>query len=516
MDFEGNVYQGLSALEAMKLKQADLEKRKQFEQQSNADARLGPALNQQIGQYMNQQGTEAIQQIIGKAPANAQPQPEQATQQAQPQQQSSYAEPSRYSNPDRAAQGGRAPVADSVMSAMDNLKSSQEDTTELEAMLNGMSGGQSQKPSNVQLPAIPESPMSGLQAGVDTAPGTQPQQTAFNSLLEGIPFELVKDILFEYHQGNYSPSKLLSEIKKARKEMFDINTKKEEMEYQAKLSEQYRKDTANDGLGASGPAARLNFTRQHPEMVDAALQTINSLRTNGKYDQWTLETLENLSKIDIVTATTRLNELLGKTAGAVRTLDETLPGEIRKTYATSAAGVQGKESAEQGILTGTTIPGLKPIQGIRQTDKSIETVKTARPSIETLRKSTNDLINKYNEVGWKPIGKDAAELKQLVRIVQLFSKESSSGLFNLGVLNGPDLGLLEEIINNPGSFKDGAKMLRYGKEKYGATFQNFKDLVDYKTNLFYKTNGFQEDTSAGAVAGTTGNTNRPSLDSFMR
>ena len=63
--------------------------------------------------------------------------------------------------------------------------------------------------------------------------------------------------------------------------------------------------------------------------------------------------------------------------------------------------------------------------------------------------------------------------------------------YNLGVLTGPDLRLLEETIPNPASIKEGVKKQALGD--ISVKLNNFKNMLTQKGNQFYNLNGFEQD-----------------------
>lgn len=169
------------------------------------------------------------------------------------------------------------------------------------------------------------------------------------------------------------------------------------------------------------------------------------------------------------------------------------------TIAAAKAGAseKGREAAQQDILTGEMIPGLEPIPNVRQTEDSIKKVKEARPRWETIRTLTDKLVTDYDQNGFSPMGAKAADYQSTVQQLRLEAKEA----FNLGVLNGPDMSLLEQIINDPSSWKSGAQsLLRYGFDNIGTRLNNVKDLFESKEISFYRANGFRPKVDEGTSA----------------
>lgn len=169
------------------------------------------------------------------------------------------------------------------------------------------------------------------------------------------------------------------------------------------------------------------------------------------------------------------------------------PRTITKSE-TTEAGIKSTEKTEQDIYSGMAIPGLKPIKGVRITEDSIKKIKGVQPDVESMKKLADDLINKYKTMGSVFTGDGAADYSSKVRNLQLLAK--SPALYNLGVLTGPDLRLLEESIPNPASIKEGAKKQILGD--LSVRLNNFRDLVDSRAKEFYRTNGFESEQKASS------------------
>jgi len=136
------------------------------------------------------------------------------------------------------------------------------------------------------------------------------------------------------------------------------------------------------------------------------------------------------------------------------------------------------------------IPDLKPISNIAITKDSVKRVKEAYPMIKGVSNEINGLKDLYNKVGIELVGADAARLKSKVRKIQLQLK--SKAFLDLGVLNGPDLDLLEEVVPDPSTLKAGAKKAAFGKVFEGQLGE-LLDFVDSRGEMFYRANGFEAD-----------------------
>lgn len=99
-----------------------------------------------------------------------------------------------------------------------------------------------------------------------------------------------------------------------------------------------------------------------------------------------------------------------------------------------------KKEAEQGIL----IPDMKPIKGVQITKDSVKKVKSAKAATDSLVPTLKQLTSMFEKYGTEFGGENAAQMEQLVRDAQLIYKNEDFA--GLGVLTGPDLKLLEEIL----------------------------------------------------------------------
>lgn len=183
---------------------------------------------------------------------------------------------------------------------------------------------------------------------------------------------------------------------------------------------------------------------------------------------------------------------------AVATEQATGPIKTQNAANTAAASEKARSGASTEINK-TAIPGFKPIEGAKLTDESVAKVKALSPDIETMKQLSKELADKYDKMGNVFTGDDAADYRAKVRNLQLLAKSPS--LYNLGVLAGPDLMLLEQTIPDPSSFKEGVSKQVLGD--LSVKFKNFRDLVDLRGNQFYQVNGYERDEKPKKPASTS-------------
>jgi hypothetical protein len=135
------------------------------------------------------------------------------------------------------------------------------------------------------------------------------------------------------------------------------------------------------------------------------------------------------------------------------------------------------------------IPGFSPIENVSITKDSIKNIKDAAPMIQGVKVEMDALKKMYDKSGVKLIGPEAARLKAKVRKIQLLLK--SKAFLDLGVLNGPDLTLLDEIVPNVSGIKAGAKKAVFG-DVFAAQMDELQSFINNKGGMFYRANGFEE------------------------
>lgn len=155
---------------------------------------------------------------------------------------------------------------------------------------------------------------------------------------------------------------------------------------------------------------------------------------------------------------------------------------------TMAGFRQQAKDADLPGARGTSIYGLEPIPGIEITEDSVKKVKTARPMIEAMRQTAEALRSDYKKYGAQIAGEQAARYQALAKNLQLMAK--SPELYALGVLAGPDVGYLEQVIPDPSSIKATMSSVVYG-DMIGKKLDMFVDYLGMKSDAFYGTHGFK-------------------------
>jgi hypothetical protein len=119
-------------------------------------------------------------------------------------------------------------------------------------------------------------------------------------------------------------------------------------------------------------------------------------------------------------------------------------------------------------------------------------VSAARSLLANLNEYQNLISNKGSEYA----GKNAQRMESLARDIQLAAKNED--LYGLGVLTGPDLTLLEEIIRAPTGLIDQFNPMAGSKAVNKA--QQFREMINTKLGAKAKTYGFEPSESWNRLA----------------
>lgn len=226
--------------------------------------------------------------------------------------------------PNREPMQGIPVEEDSVMSGLDNIKSSKEDTSGLERIL-----------SNLPPPQGQPGALGGFETGIEQQAPTQPSIES-SSLLEGLPPEMLRDLIAEYHAGVTTGSKFWAEVKKLRKEQWDIE-------------QDIRKREAIGGGKGGGGATGARLRERTPELIAAAGKIVDEMESSEEYDVMTISKARELSKADPLQF---LYQGTGKSLGvdeSVRKFDKLFPKKIALSGETAAASTAGRELTHREI-----------------------------------------------------------------------------------------------------------------------------------------------------------------------
>lgn len=272
-------------------------------------------------------------------------------------------------------------------------------------------------------------------------------------------------------------------------------------EYYAENPEELKTVMQNStkGKGSMSVAMWENMMSKDPKTITDNEAALNSLLSDGvltesQYDAYMALNDNNTSyqlkkKIaDIIQVGAKERSRTGPMVERQRAM---IPGKVQEAGATTEARVTAQDAATQSILSGqdgkTLVPGFKPLSNVRITDDSVKKIKEAQPQIETMRTSIRELLELYKKSGIQITGDEASKMQARVRTIQLLAK--SPEFFNLGVLNGPDLDILEGAIPDPTKIRTGISKMYLGDNVQNKLDQ-LLNLVNTRSTAFYKANGF--------------------------
>jgi hypothetical protein len=152
-----------------------------------------------------------------------------------------------------------------------------------------------------------------------------------------------------------------------------------------------------------------------------------------------------------------------------------------------------KGPANNNLATGSSvlIPGLTPIPGVQITKESVKNVKTGAQAYDTVKDQIKRMRDLYAQTGTEMGGEKARKLASMVRQIQLTLKGPE--FLQLGVLAGPDMALLDEMVPNPTGFKDNIKSMIPGLgDPITPKLDELETFIDGRFQSALNRNGFQK------------------------
>lgn len=159
---------------------------------------------------------------------------------------------------------------------------------------------------------------------------------------------------------------------------------------------------------------------------------------------------------------------------------------------------QLKAGANAAVDGETAIPGMKPIAGTKITKDSVTKVKDAFAKYTDFKTQLSEYRSLIDANGAEAIGENADALEAYSTGLAMTLKE----LQNLGVLNGPDLALLQKQIPAAAGFKATLKSAAYGAAGQNSLKPRLDALastMDSKFASMARANGFQMGDTAPAA-----------------
>jgi hypothetical protein len=146
-----------------------------------------------------------------------------------------------------------------------------------------------------------------------------------------------------------------------------------------------------------------------------------------------------------------------------------------------------QEDKKRELQSYTNVGGWKLAEGATPTSDDAKKFKAGASSARALLENLNEYQNLLDKKGGELAGKNAQRLESLRRDIQLAAKNED--LYGLGVLTGPDLTLLDEIV---GDAPTGMSSLNpYAGYRANNKAQQFRDMINTRMNAKAKTYGFE-------------------------
>jgi uncharacterized phage infection (PIP) family protein YhgE len=213
-----------------------------------------------------------------------------------------------------------------------------------------------------------------------------------------------------------------------------------------------------------------------PEQYDPGLyrQTLMGWRNSDEY----LSRKEKLAKIAKLEAEAKNGGKNGDPLARQMALADYRDGLARKQKA-------DEQAAE--LKRNTQVGGWKLADGATPTADDAKKFKSGVAAARSLLNNLNEYQALVDEYGSEMGGEVAQKMDSLARDIQLSAKNED--LYGLGVLTGPDLALLEEIIEAPTGL--GANLNPFAGSKAVNKAQQFREMLNTRIGAKAKTYGFE-------------------------
>lgn len=254
-----------------------------------------------------------------------------------------------------------------------------------------------------------------------------------------------------------------------------------------------QQDSGELGLTFSSPAEKVAFKKSPLQFIDDSVL--------GKTQTGKIEVAKAQAGIKAEQPKTVVEtQILEKKLENIRTPEQLADIAAQKQVTAQAAQlqkVQDKEALKQARL-GRSVKGLEPIPGINITPDSVKKVKESFKSFKIINGLMQQMQSEFQRSGGEILpGKVKAKMQSITKDIQLELKE----LVNLGVLNGPDLVILQGQIPDPTglgvNIERGLAGIIGGGDPIQAKFDTFQGNLQRKLDANLEVNGFrieEEDT----------------------
>ena len=343
---EGRTVSWLTLQEAQELQKQEDELKKQQE----ADSRLAPVVNREVSRYAKETGTA-----------------EQITP-----------------NPESVPPSFRTTETSPVSKTFAELEANNDDTTELESVLSQIPPPK-ESMDNIRNVGAPKRTASTMLGEDEEEVRTQPQGQLVG-LLSDLPPEIAQPLLIEYHSGGMSPSKFLSEVKKAKQELLAIKRDEQKTKVQteadlAKIGKQSEGQLENTRLASEydleGNRIQGQTARDVARINAGSREQIASDRRDNAYSQRTFA-----MKPAQIDALTGMDKMLIDLNNIYNSYDQKYVGPLRGRVGGAAeklGWLKGDEKTFRSALAGFKNDLLKIRSGAAVTDNELKRISQELP-----------------------------------------------------------------------------------------------------------------------------------------
>lgn len=367
-------------------------------------------------------------------------------------------------------------------------------TSSVEQIQTGQSTSVGQTPLQVNYDSYGEPKPEGEQEPIVTVPGQVPAKSA-----QALEIEETRERLLRKRQGLPPKQKMATgEVPEA----YNFLTPAQFENYKAALA--IHPDVALDYLTKMSAAAKtkrssFSATEERYRLWDEISAMPEGPEKDKAKDDFLMKVAPSLSQAALDYAVKREKQTRPEKILTAQEMEEqTRAGKTQTAASTAAAAESARTTAGAAAETkvaANSLPGFRVLPNYNVTMEDTKLIKQAEPDIEALRRGIREIRDKYKKTGMEFTGNDAAWYESRIKELKLLAK--GEALYKLGVLAGPDMGILTGVLPDPSSIKEGLKKLALGD--LDVKFKAFEDHINNKSDTFYRVHGFQK--MAPAIGG---------------
>lgn len=246
---------------------------------------------------------------------------------------------------------------------------------------------------------------------------------------------------------------------------------------------------AMEGLAGLTEAERAaNYPKVHAELTQAGVitpeQGIPAEYDPGFYRQNLFKYRQTKDYLDKQLVQSQITKNI---ADANR--KETADPVARQVAIMDARDQKEQRKKAREIQQYSQVGGWQLKDGATPTLDDAKKFKAGVSAARALLGNLNEYQSLVNTYGTETGGQVAQRMDSLARDIQLTAKNED--LYGLGVLTGPDLKLLEELIQAPTGIGSKLNPMEWGGAKASNKAQQFREMINTRLNAKAKTYGFE-------------------------